>query len=79
MGRSALLRALQTFRSQQRSFSSTTQALAANAARPGETLPEMLPYAGPSTVIDVSDLGHSCATIRIEIVHHPELDITCAL
>ncbi|BDA46134.1 Serine-pyruvate aminotransferase, mitochondrial [Coccomyxa sp. Obi] len=54
MGRSALLRTLQTsLRLQTKNFSSTAPALAANAARPGEVLPEILPYAGPSTVIDV--------------------------
>lgn len=53
MGRSALLRALQAVRSQHRAFGSTTQACAAHAARPGEVIPELQPYAGPTTVIDV--------------------------
>ena len=55
MGRSALLRAVQAARVlHQRAVSTGQPAFGAIATKAGESVPEILPYGGPKTVIDVS-------------------------
>ena len=55
MGRSAVLRAVQAARGlHERAFFTGQAAQGVVAAKAGESIPEILPYGGPKTVLDVS-------------------------
>ncbi|CAK0772136.1 hypothetical protein CVIRNUC_003932 [Coccomyxa viridis] len=53
MGRASLVRVLRSVRLHGRAFITSASASASPALRPDEPLPELQPYAGPTTIIDV--------------------------
>ena len=53
MGRASLVRVLRSVRLHGRAFNTSASASASPALRPDEPLPELQPYAGPTTIIDV--------------------------
>jgi hypothetical protein len=74
MSRSAVLRAVQAARGlHERAFFTGQAAQGVVAAKAGESIPEILPYGGPKTVLDVSprQLGGNWRACGPALHRHP--------